>query len=217
MNNSIVRETTPFVLFSFILYAGCGTTQPTQHLDKYDGRPYADIATYPASKDDVHKATALALQQKGFVVTLSDPVTGLMNGELENPAIIPEEQKSNEQYEKASTGDILLGILGIIFIFGIIGWLVGSSEDDSSEHNKREKERHREPYYSPPVEPKTSSYRYVVALTLTAYGTDSTEVAISAVRAQLENGSVVSSGRMENKYLNYSIFEAIQSRLEMKE
>ncbi|MBI3006131.1 MAG: hypothetical protein HYY49_12055 [Ignavibacteriales bacterium] len=219
MNLSFVRNLIPFVFASFVVYvvSGCGTTQPTRHLDKYDSRPFADIATYIFSMDDVHKAAVLALQQKGYIVTVSDPVTGLVNGELESPDILAEEQKFEEQHEGPSAGTILLGILGIIFLFGIIAWLVSSTDDPSdstSEHEKRE--RHREPYYSPPDKEKTASYRYVVSLTLSPYGMDSTEVVISAMRSKLENGGVVSSGRMENKYLNYSIFEGIQARIETK-
>lgn len=71
-------------------------------------------------------------------------------------------------------------------------------------------------YSSPAAETKATSYRYVVALSLTPYAADSTEVTISTVQTKLENRSVVNSGRMENPYLHYSIFEAIQSRPEME-
>ena len=218
MNRNLHKKSIPFVLASFILYtaAGCGSGQSTRHLDKYDERPYADIATYSFSKDQVYKSAIIALQQKGFVVTLSDPQTGLMNGELENSDVIPEDQKAAEQRDKPSTGSILIAILGIIFLFGIIAWLASASDSSDASKDSDKRERHREPYYSPPAETKTLSYRYVVTVSLAPYGMDSTEVVISAVRTEMENGGVGSSVRMENKYLNYSIFEAIQNRLEMK-
>lgn len=218
MNDSLVKKLVPIILASFVLYttAGCGSSQSTQHLDKYDDRPYVDIATYSFSKDQVYKAAVIALQQRGYVVTLSDPQTGLINGELQNPIVIPEEQKAAEQSGKPSPASILIAILGVIFLFGIIAWLANSSDssDSSSENNQRD--RHREPYDPPPAETKTLSYRYIVTLNLAPYAMDSTEVILSAVRTELENGSVASSGRIENKYLNYSIFEAIQAQLEMK-
>ena len=218
MKQGFRQKSIPFVLASFILYSasGCGPSQSTRHLDKYDDRAYADIATFSFSKDRVYQSAIIALQQKGYVVTLSDPQTGLINGEIQNSIVIPEEQKAAEQSEKPSAGSILIAILGVIFLFGIIAWLVNSSDSSNSSGENDKRERHREPYYSPAEETKILSYRYIVTLNLAPLGMDSTEVVISAVRTELENGSVASSGRIENKYLNYSIFEAIQARLEME-
>ena len=58
-----------------------------------------------------------------------------------------------------------------------------------------------------------TSYRYIVTLSTTALSDTSTQIQVSTVRMSLANGSVVQSDKMENKYLNYSVFEGVQERL----
>jgi hypothetical protein len=203
------------VLISFLLYSlfGCSSEPSTKHLDKYDDRVYADLATYQSSRESVYRAAVFGLQQKGYVITLSDPQTGLISGEVQSAQPLAEEFKAAKMSEEPSSGNILITILGIVFLFGIIAWLASSS--DSNNDKEKEKRSRNEPHYhDSPTETKTLSYKYVVSLTLATVDSASTKMRISAVRTSFENGGVTSSGLVENKYLNYSIFEAIQHQLE---
>jgi len=206
---------TIFVLISFLGYSlfGCSSEPSTKHLDKYDDRVYADLATYQSSKESVYRAAVFGLQQKGYVLTLSDPYTGLISGEVQSAQPLAEEFKAAEMSEEPSSGSILITILGIVFLFGIIAWLASSS--NSTNDKEKEKRSRNEPHYhDSSTETKTLSYKYVVSLNLVTVDSASTEVRMSAVRTSFENGSVKGSGVMENKYLNYAVFEAIQRQLE---
>lgn len=209
------KSFTFLVLVSFLVYStfGCSTEPSTKHLDKYDDRVYADLATYQSSRESVYRAAILGLQQKGYVITLSDPQTGLMSGEVQSAQPIAEEFKAEKMAEEPSGGNVLIAILGIVFLFGIIAWLASSSD---TQENKEEDKRSRTEshYHEPPAETKSMSYKYVVSLSLKTVDSVSTEVRISAVRTSFENGNVSGSGLLENKYLNYSVFEAIQRQLE---
>lgn len=197
-----------FFVFSVLNCGGSG--QSTKHLEKYDSYPYQDIFTLNVSKDGAYKAAVNALQQQGYLITLSDPQTGLINAEINSPALLPEEIKAEEQSKGGtSVWTILLAILGVVLLFGLIGSMDGCS--DSSKKTKTRTDDHT--YYPPPQETKTTSYRYVVTLTTTELDANSTGIKVSAVRMVLENGSVASSGRIENKYLNYNIIDAIEAQL----
>jgi len=198
------------VLISFLVYSlfGCSTEPSTKHLDKYDDRVFADLAMYQSSRDSVYRAAVFGLQQKGYVITLSDPQTGLISGEVQSAQPLAEELKAAKMSEEPSNGNILIAILGIVFLFGIIAWLASSNKE------KEKRSRNEPPYADAPTGTKILSYKYVVSLTLAAVDSASAEVRISAIRTSFENGSVTGSGLMENKYLNYVIFEAIQRQLE---
>ena len=209
------KALTLFVLISFLAYSffGCSSEPSTKHLDKYDDRVYADLATYQSSRESVYRAAIFGLQQKGYVLTLSDPQTGLISGEVQSAQPLAEEFKAAKMSEEPSSGNVLIAILGIVFLFGIIGWLASSS--NSTNDKEKEKRSRNEPHYhDATTETKTLSYKYAVSLTLATLDSSSTEVRISAVRTSFENGSVTGSGLMENKYLNYAVFEAIQRQLE---
>ncbi len=203
------------VLISFLVYSlfGCSSEPSTKHLDKYDDRVYADLATYQSSKESVYRAAVFGLQQKGYVLTLSDPQTGLISGEVQSAQPLAEEFKAAKMSEEPSSGNVLIAILGIVFLFGIIGWLASSS-GSNNDKEKEKRSRNEPPYRDAPTETKTLSYRYVVSLTVATVDSSSTEVRLSAVRTSYENGSVTGSGLIENKYLNYAIFEAIQRQVE---
>ena len=201
------------VCYFFYSIIGCGSsTDATKHLDKYDALAYQDVTKVDVPKDVAYRAAILSLQQRGYVVTLSDPQTGLINTEINSPDIIPEEQKANQAptTKGSSAGSILLMILSIILIFGLVLLLLGPS-DDKSKDEKSSTSSSVHPGSSAPT--KTTSYRYIVTLTMAALTDSTTELQISTVRMRLENGSVTESARFENKYLNYSIFDALYDQL----
>lgn len=204
----------------FLLYAvavpGCGSSTPsTGHLDQYDSLPYRDAFTFDDDAPRVYRAAIRALQQEGYVISLSDPQTGLISAELNSGQVIAEEVKDARPAE-SSGSNVFWTIIGIIFLFGLIAMIVGSSEE--TDNDQRE-DRSRPPRHDPPYEhedTKTVSFRYIVTLNAGATGDFSTEVRISAVRMQLENGGVVRSERMENKYLNYRLADLVRNELGRK-
>ena len=212
-----MKSVAVFVAVCFFFYSifGCGSSnETTRHLDKYDTLPYQDVTTVDVPQGVAYRAAILSLQQRGYVVTLSDPQTGLINTEINSPDIIPEEQKATQAAttEDSSVGTILLGILSIILIFGIVLWLVASSDEESEDDSSSTASNVHA------GEPKkTTSYRYILTLTTTALTDSSTEIQMSAVKMTLENGSVIHSAKFENKYLNYSVFDGLYDQLSMLE
>jgi hypothetical protein len=210
------KALTLIVTFCFTLYSviGCSSSvRSTEHLDKYDDLPYVNFTTVDVPRDIAYRAAILSLQHQGYVVTLSDPQTGLINCEINGASVIPEEQKAGQATttQESSFGSVLLVILSIILIFGIVLLLVGSSDDPSGDNA----EQGTAGVQGGSSEPsKTTSYRYVVTLHTTSVTDSSTEVQVSATRMVLENGAIVHSAAFENKYLNYSVFDAIYDQLE---
>ncbi len=205
------------VCFFFYSISGCGSsTLATKHLDKYDEKAYSESATFYASKDDAYKATVLALQQRGYVVTLSDAQTGLINGESSGSSIIPEEQKqiSKDTSNEVGAGEIIIGILGIILIVGLIAMLTSdSNKKEESNSNTTSTTTTTTTVVSSAPE-KITSYKYIVTINTTALSDSTSELQLSAVRQVIENGSVTNSAKFENKYLNYGIFDAVQEQLD---
>ena len=218
MNRFSMKRVTLSVAVWYFLYSiiGCGSShEATKHLDKYDALPYRDVTTVAVSKDVAYRAAILSLQQRGYVVTLSDPQTGLINAEINSASVLPEEEKADQAAatKGSSVGSVLLFILSIVLVFGIVLLLLGSSDkksnDDSSSSSSGLQMNSGE-------SAKTTSYRYILTLTTTALADSATEVQISSVRMVLENVGVMRSAKFENKYLNYSVFDALYDQLGMR-
>ncbi len=123
--------------FAFYSIVGCSSTaQTTKYLDKYDSMPFKDAITVNASQDVAYKAAIVSLEKRGYIVTMSDPQTGIANLELNTRNKLPEDEKQTEIDNKLSTGTIILIALSIILIVGIIVILASSSDDDSIDKNK---------------------------------------------------------------------------------
>ena len=206
------------VCFFFYSMTGCGSSNvATKHLDQYNEKTYTDEATFFANKDDVYKATVLALQQRGYVVTLSDAQTGLINGEVSGSTILPEEQKqiTSNTSNDIGAGEIIIMILGFILIVGLIAMLTSdSSKDKESNSNTTSTTTTTTVVANSPE--KITSFKYVITLNTAALNDTSSQLQVSAVRMMIENGSVTNSSKFENKYLNYGLFDAVQEQLDMR-
>ncbi|MBI5215377.1 MAG: hypothetical protein HY960_06450 [Ignavibacteriae bacterium] len=201
--------------FFFYSITGCGSSTAVVHpLDKYNEKPYSDEATFYANKDDAYKATVLALQQSGYVITLSDAQTGLINGEKSGSSILPEEHKqiSKDSANDVGAGEILIGILGILLIVGLIAMLTSDSNNETQSNSNTTTSTTTTTVVSSSHE-KITSYKYIVTVNTTALTDSTSQLQLSAVRQVIENGSVTNSSKFENKYLNYGIFDAVQAQL----
>jgi hypothetical protein len=223
--------------FSFTFYSivGCSSAgQSTKYLDKYDSMPFEDAIVVKASVDAAYKASINVLQKRGYMLTLSDPKTGIANLELNSPRILPEDEKKAQAEDKGlTTGQIILIAVAVVLVVGII-YLIASSSDDSKDkdkkddntkNNKNDHPHDNGHHFVPPLGPFVSpfadacvtapspkpSFLYIVSVTTTALTDSTTEVYLSTERLDLQNGDVLNSQRFENKYLNYSIFDAIDN------
>ena len=243
------------ICFAFYSIVGCSSAErTTKYLDKYDSMPYKDAITVHASKDVAYKAAIVSLQNRGYILTLSDPQTGIANLELNSPTKLPEEEKQSEVDNSLSAGTVVLIVLACVLVVGLIVLIANASSDDDSKDKKTESskntaarnggdkrtqtgnantntgnqntgrnnfsgghhERHNwNPYVYPFVDLAVAnpspepSYLYVVTLNTTSLNESTTEVKLSTVRLDLEDGEIMNSTRFENKYLNYSIFDGI--------
>jgi hypothetical protein len=208
------------VTLSFTIYTltGCGSSrQAIAHLDKYDKEPYISAADFPAEQETIYRAVLNSVQSRGFLVTLSDPKTGLLTAEINQGKLLPEEEKQIEfdSQSKSSSSSVVWTILGVVFLVGIVIWILSlTSSNDETSSSKKEIE-HSPPHHHHEEEtiPTVKSFRYVVSFTITPIQTDTTTVRISAVRMNIENGTIVSTTTLENKFFNYSLFDRIDDNL----
>ncbi|MBF8296969.1 MAG: hypothetical protein HW389_3514 [Bacteroidetes bacterium] len=207
----VIPTITAYMLLAVASCSGSGAT--SREFRKYDPLPYADTFQLNASQEVVHRAAIAALQDRGAVVTLSDPRTGLISAELYSSKLLPEDvyaSKANDDNESAGGGVMAVvgAILGVILFILLLGWLSdGCSTGTSSGPNRRSTS-------SPPniPEPVTAN-TYVVSLTLVPTPGDSTEMRMNVLRQKVENGTVTSSQRLQNKYLNYSLRDAVEAAI----
>ena len=214
MRHFLLPRFTLFLAASLLLYTavGCsGSGQSTKHLDQYDSLPYRDSFTVNAPPADAHKAALFALQQKGFVVTLSDPISGLITAEINGADRLAAEvkQEATDKKESRGTLEMILAAVGIIFLIGIIVAIFSSGSNETKPSSSQSGST---TYVRQEAEPK-KSYRYVVTLNTEMRDTLGTAIQFSAVRMYLANGSVQTTDRFANKYLNYELFDAIAAQL----
>ncbi|TAK53091.1 MAG: hypothetical protein EPO24_14840 [Bacteroidetes bacterium] len=210
-----LKSVSCILLLCFSLYTitGCGSSSGQfKALEKYDTLEYADAVTFFATKEELHKATVAALQQKGYIVTLSDAQGGIINGETNSTTTIPEEQYEQSKSKELSAGEVLIGVLAIVLLVGIIAMIVSSSSDDSSDSNTTTETTASVTASTPEV---VRSYNYVVTFNTTTLSDTSLSLQISTVRLDIENGTTVHTVQLENKYLNYGLFDAVQEQLNL--
>jgi len=262
-----IKSVTIAVTYFFAFYAICGcssTRQTTSYLDKYDSMPYKTAITVNSSEDVAYKAAITTLQKHGYILTLSDPQTGVATLEQTTSTKLPEEDKKAQVDDSGpSAGTIILYALAIVLIVGIIVILLASSGDDSKDKKKdtptdyktgrtdvghpsqqpthkindaphKNEPSHREhhendvwhdhpgfigPFFNPWFEPapgappQNPGYRYIVTVNTNPLSDSTTEVSLATTREDLMNGWVTSSRQIENKYLNYSIFDGIGEQM----
>jgi len=192
------------VIVCYTIYAitGCsGSRNSTSVLEKYDGEPYFDAAVFPGQHDAVFQCAILALQEEGYLITLSDPQNRIVSGELNCPAKLQEELRGQTPERQTNVVKTCLAFLVIIgFAIAFLGSIGNGSTDENSS-----------PLTNDPQ--PNESYKYTASLTTCAISTDSVEVKIAVTRSDLTDDLIVNTVPLENKYINCEIFDAIYRQL----
>ena len=95
------------------------------------------------------------------------------------------------------------------------GSATGNNLSGNSGHWHHDRYRPISPFIYPFIDPVVivpspdPSYLYIVTLSTQRVGEMATKVQLSTERLDLEDGEVIHSSRLENKYLNYGIFDEI--------
>jgi len=210
------KVVTSLLLFSFSLYlfSGCAAPQQTQVTGEKQRAVNENLpVVFSYSKEDVYKASILAIQQKSFLITLSDPFTGIVSGEYASTSLLPEEEAAlaSQNSEFAST---CVTILGILLVVGLI-YAIVKSNDSSSNNNSSNRNHEHESYDSDysSSDSKVYSYKYTLSIYLTELDKERTEVRLQLIKMNLENGAVVSQTEMPNEMFNKHFYKLMENSL----
>ncbi|MFA6980008.1 MAG: hypothetical protein WC209_11885 [Ignavibacteriaceae bacterium] len=194
-------------LFSFLYYSlsGCATPQQTQF--SQNGKQNEVVVsdhTFRHSKEEVYRAGISALQKRNFMITLSDPSTGIMNGEYSSSDLLPEEMqalsKGGSQFMKACAT-----ILGIILVVGLFAEAFNSNKSSSNNNSSNN--------YDSNSDSRVYSHRYLASLKLEPILANETDVSLHIIRMDLENGAVVKQAEVQNQLFNKAFFSSIENEL----
>lgn len=192
-------------LVSFLIYsfAGCSSSSQTQ-LPQGGKQTVEFISdhTFNYSKEEVYRAAISALQKRNFLITLSDPVTGIVNGDYSSSKLLQEEEDARSS-GKSSFLTTCLTIVGIVLFIWLIA-LIFSSDSSSSDNSSSSN------YDS---DSKVYSYRYSNSLKLISLSENQTEVSLQLIRLDLENGAVVSQAEVQNSLFNEAFFSMMEKEL----
>jgi len=204
------------VCFTLHSLFGCGSSKATTaYLDNYKDEPYVDTAGFVGHKEDIYRAAIGALQSKGYLITASDTAIGRLCGELNRTSVLPEDRKDMD--EKAKSGgegsNVVVAILGIILVVGIVAMILHSlSSNNETSQSISSSETTESTETTESSESTTNTFTYILTISVAPLGSDSTEVTIDALRIDLENGNTLRRSPLSSKYLNYSIFDAIDEQ-----
>lgn len=201
------------VSYFLLSMSACGPTASTAHLDKYDELEFADRAVFNRGFDDTFDAAIHSLQSMGYTIVVSDRSTGLLTAEQETSDVLPEERKAGYVDESPSFWTIVVIVLSILLIVGIVVLLAKGCEGDSE--SDREQERGRdEGGVHVELGGEDETYRYVLTLNLREIEEEGTEVVVGAARITRDPDTFTrTSQTISNKYINHSVFDAIESHL----
>jgi hypothetical protein len=233
MNREKFRRTIALPLAVVMLlygWGGCASGR-SDILAQYDTLPYTDSFLYTASQDELIRAVSDALYDRGGVVTMVDHATGLVTAELETGDVLAEEaHAAADASEETILGMIFAGIVAVFIFIILFGWLGdGCNNDDEEDGSGRTRERGRKQprerigdhdwnndgdiIIVHPEPPSIKGFTYVLTFTITPGRDDEVRLRMRTLRQESENGVVVRTTRMNNKYLNYSLRDAIRSHL----
>lgn len=201
------------LLFSFPLYilSGCAAPQQTQ-LSKTKERPSVQNLpkVFSYSKNDVYKASIASIQQKNFIISLSDPYTGIVTGDYSTSLLLPEEEaafaKDNNNF--ATT---CITVLGILLLFGIIAALVNSNDSSSNGSSSSNYEHSYDDHSS--SDSRVHAYKYSLSVFMKALDEQTTEVNLQLIKMNLENGTIVSQVEIQNEQFNENFYILMEKSL----
>lgn len=183
------------------VFAACGSsTRAATELDKYDAYEYADMAEFNRPYQETYRAAIASLEEMGFTITLTDEASGDIEAESGTRALRPEETGEVVETEKTGPGflEVLVRVVVAILVF-VTGGDVDDYDDAVDQH----------PDSSPEV-----FYVYVLALNVGLEESGLTSVTVGASRYDYEDGDLIGSVTLENKYLNHSLFDKIEEYLQ---
>jgi len=196
------------LLFTFTLYSltGCSGSQSIRS-------PYADQINYkdneqfPVNRDELYSVCLFVLQEKGYIIKLSDPETGLISAEFNSTSLIKEDADESSEQD-----DTCVNIISIVLLVGII-FLIVSAVSSGSDNSAGVDEccGEDESFYT--AETSVSSYQYNLTLTISSVNDDTSGCSLVLIRSYIENGTVISQNSLMNKEFNYNFFNDIRNRL----
>lgn len=212
-------------------WGGCASGR-SDLLARYDALPYTDTFAYGAPTTDIMRIISDAMYARGGTVTMIDHRTGIMTAMIETADELPEEAHAtageNEQTVIAAVFAGIVAFFLFIILFGWLGDACGSSDKDDEDDDERSRGRRRQPpdrieahEWDPPVDiyighdavEPVRGFRYVLSFTITPESFGKTRVRIRSLRQESENGVIVRSTNMQNKYLLYALDEKIRAEL----
>ena len=192
-------------LVSFLIYSFAGCSAPAQTQLPQNRKQKVDFSserTFNYSKEEVYRAGISVLQKRNFLITLSDPATGIVTGDYFSSKVLQEEEEAQSSGKSSflKTCFTIVGIVLFIWLIALIFNSSSSSSDDDSSSN----------YDS---DSKVYSYRYSNSLKLTSLSENETNVSLQLIRMELENGAVVNQGEVQNSLFNEAFFSLMEKEL----
>lgn len=191
---------------------GCGSSHQSVNIySQYDALEYSEEITLSAGKESVFIAAIHALEDRGYIITLSDPVAGLLNAEYSSSNTLPEEQQALEhQAYQEDHAKGFITFLGIILLVGLVAEVLSSPHHEQPEKQEScRQDEHLRNFRN------DYGYRYVTTISAKEINKNASVVRVSVVKMEIEHGAVKNSFKLYNKYLNYSLFDDIKMNVSL--
>jgi hypothetical protein len=207
--------------FSVFAITSCSPPHHVAKAARTPPPPLREKAEYHASRQSTLFAALQTVQEKGCIITVSDPSSGLLSAELNAPSAIPEEKMLlADVVQSDPSGKALAGIFFFFLIIPLIVMLAAGmhhkgEERRSDDDDDRDRDHHDHHYEHdrPDPPPLVVSYRYVYTLTFNSPSDSVTSMNLNVVRMVYHNGVIAESGKYVNPYLNHAFFEAMSEKL----
>lgn len=194
-------------LISFLTYTliGCSGKESI-YSSPVSEIKFTNNQRYPVKKEKLYSECLLLLQERGYIIKLSDFETGLLSAEFSGGGLIGEDVKGSSEEDNTC-----LNIISIILFVGFI-FLIISSFNSNYESSECDEYYYEDEYYDS-YGPVAASYQYNITLTIASVNKDTTECRLILIRSDAENGIIVSQRAVMNKYFNHSFFDELSKRL----
>lgn len=208
---------TIFVFFSIF---GCSAGNRSSAPESSPLEHVPDVKIFPKGIQQMYSRSVTGMQKLGYVVTVSDPVTGLLTAERYMQFAVLEDKAESAGLNEKSSGDVFLTCLSILLVFGIVFLIVDAVSSDaqknSSDHHDRsssQKAHHDHSHSGSETPSAVTSYRYSISVRFTAMSDSATRVQTTISKVTITNGSPSGSMVIRSSVLLNELYRSLENEI----
>ncbi len=207
------------ILFSVFSITGCSSSGAAAK-NTPPGPPAPASKDFSVSRDAAVKASSIALQKTGYLVTDQNITAGTITAERFTTSTFAVDDTSSVKSKASSSPNPFLVFLSIILIFGLVFLIIDASSNSSSGTEKKP-DQHDDVHHHYDTDRDGTpapllSYKYVMTVRFTAVSDTVTKAEPVITMISMNNGAPTNSEAVRSSTLLNEFYQGLKNELMLK-